>query len=235
MAEISRKQLREMQRSRSEVGTKRKKGLMTLAFVAAILVGVVSLFLFLAQLTKKSADEEKSLGVESFAIVGEAHIKETDPRPEYNSNPPTSGNHLSTPAAWATYQNELDDRQVVHNLEHGGIWVTYNCKAIKKSAFGGFIETALAQMTPGAGGVTKPGIETGSITTDPDCLKMKSDLEEWAKSHTKKLVLNPRVANDRAISIAAWGKLMHLDSFDGEKLDKFYKLFKDKGPEFFPD
>lgn len=43
----------------------------------------------------------------------------------YNSNPPTSGPHFAKPADWGVYQEELPDEELVHNLEHGGVWVSY--------------------------------------------------------------------------------------------------------------
>lgn len=44
---------------------------------------------------------------------------------EYNSNPPTSGPHHVTPAEWGVYPEEIHDQIVIHNLEHGGIWIAY--------------------------------------------------------------------------------------------------------------
>ncbi len=43
----------------------------------------------------------------------------------YNSNPPTSGPHFATPAEWGVYQEEIADQILIHNLEHGGIWISY--------------------------------------------------------------------------------------------------------------
>lgn len=46
----------------------------------------------------------------------------------YNSNPPSSGNHHGRPAATGFYDIDdpvIPDRVIVHNLEHGDIWVTY--------------------------------------------------------------------------------------------------------------
>lgn len=58
-------------------------------------------------------------------ILGRDHIQVGATHSEYNSNPPTSGSHYADPAAWGVYQNELPDEQLIHNLEHGGIWISY--------------------------------------------------------------------------------------------------------------
>lgn len=43
----------------------------------------------------------------------------------YNSNPPASGWHYSQPAEWGAYREELPDEVLIHNLEHGGVWISY--------------------------------------------------------------------------------------------------------------
>lgn len=74
---------------------------------------------------KTSADSSAEQIGESFENQGRAHIPNPDPSESYNSNPPTSGDHLANPAEWGVYQNELPDFQLIHNLEHGGIWISY--------------------------------------------------------------------------------------------------------------
>lgn len=63
---------------------------------------------------------------QSFENQGQTHIKIGESHPEYNSNPPTSGWHYVVPADWGVYDKPLADEQVLHNLEHGGIWISYN-------------------------------------------------------------------------------------------------------------
>lgn len=61
----------------------------------------------------------------SIEIQPAKHIQPGASHPEYNSNPPTSGWHYSNQADWGFYTKEIPDERVVHNLEHGGIWITY--------------------------------------------------------------------------------------------------------------
>ena len=60
-----------------------------------------------------------------FPIQGQAHIAIGETHLPYNSNPPTSGPHYVDPAKWGVYKQELPDEQLVHNIEHGGIWISY--------------------------------------------------------------------------------------------------------------
>lgn len=64
-------------------------------------------------------------GVVEFQSLGAAHIQPGSAHQQYNSNPPTSGPHYPQPANWGIYENQLADETLLHNLEHGGIWVSY--------------------------------------------------------------------------------------------------------------
>lgn len=43
----------------------------------------------------------------------------------YNSNPPTSGPHFAEPSDWGVFEEEIPDQVLIHNLEHGGVWIAY--------------------------------------------------------------------------------------------------------------
>jgi uncharacterized protein DUF3105 len=60
-----------------------------------------------------------------FPIQGAEHVAPGASHPAYNSNPPTSGWHYATPAPWGFYNDEMLDEILVHNLEHGGIWISF--------------------------------------------------------------------------------------------------------------
>ena len=61
----------------------------------------------------------------SYPNQGQTHIEIGASHPAYNSNPPTSGWHYIDPAPWGVYPNQLPDETLIHNLEHGGIWLSY--------------------------------------------------------------------------------------------------------------
>jgi hypothetical protein len=44
---------------------------------------------------------------------------------EWNTDPPTSGPHFDGTAIWGSYDEPVNQAQLVHNLEHGGIAVQY--------------------------------------------------------------------------------------------------------------
>jgi hypothetical protein len=45
----------------------------------------------------------------------------------YSTNPPTSGPHYPIWAAYKTYTTPVDRGFYVHDLEHGGVVIAYNC------------------------------------------------------------------------------------------------------------
>jgi hypothetical protein len=57
--------------------------------------------------------------------LGQEHVPEGQ-QVDYNSNPPTSGPHYAEWARWGIYNEAPPDEQLVHNLEHGGIIISYN-------------------------------------------------------------------------------------------------------------
>lgn len=97
-----------------------------------------------------ASQPEKPRPGEAFSILGQEHISVGASHPTYNSNPPTSGSHYAQPANWGIYQEELPDEQLIHNLEHGGIWISYkdvdqetksNLEVIGKKYPGGVVVT----------------------------------------------------------------------------------------------
>jgi hypothetical protein len=65
-----------------------------------------------------------------FPDFGQQHV-EVGTTISYYSNPPTSGPHYPYPAAWGIYIYPPDDGFLVHNLEHGGVIISYNPQKLK--------------------------------------------------------------------------------------------------------
>lgn len=63
---------------------------------------------------------------ESFCSEGRTHVKQ-DSELTFESNPPHSGDHYPTWAAWGEHDPALQRGNWVHNLEHGGIALLYLC------------------------------------------------------------------------------------------------------------
>ena len=106
--------------------------LITAALVLAVAVAAGA-FLFL-----RSRDEEDEQSVaqvmreagctyqEAAAVQARTHIEDDNATPEeWNTDPPTSGPHFGQYVIWGEYEDPVQPARAVHNLEHGGIWISY--------------------------------------------------------------------------------------------------------------
>jgi Protein of unknown function (DUF3105) len=66
-----------------------------------------------------------SQGVQTLPEAGRDHIAANEQPDNWNSNPPTSGDHLANPLPPGVYDTEQDMRALVHNLEHGYVVILY--------------------------------------------------------------------------------------------------------------
>ena len=93
--------------------------------LAVVVIIVVIFGGFLVWLAVYFQNSEKNLPGVFYPSMGRNHIAAGTHDPNYNSNPPTSGNHYPQDAEWGVYDKELPDETLIHNLEHGGIWISY--------------------------------------------------------------------------------------------------------------
>ena len=120
---LTKEQRREEQRrarERAERNEKTKRVLKKVLVWLIVIVLVVLAIRWLINQFPRGADYSKS-----FPIQGQDHIAIGALHPPYNSNPPTSGWHYAAPANVGFYDRELPDERLVHNLEHGHIWIAY--------------------------------------------------------------------------------------------------------------
>ncbi|HEU6444558.1 MAG TPA: DUF3105 domain-containing protein [Gaiellaceae bacterium] len=76
-----------------------------------------------------TALESAGCTLESFPALPNApdhsDVPSLTTKPEWNSNPPTSGPHYREWAIWNFYEEEVPLVKSVHNLEHGGVVIHY--------------------------------------------------------------------------------------------------------------
>lgn len=110
---------KEQERARRERARKMKK-LFWWFLVLIVVIGVGY------GLVRWIAHRQTTLPGVGYSDVGRGHIALNDPTPRgYNSNPPVSGPHFSSPANWGVYDYEVRDEIFLHNMEHGGVWISY--------------------------------------------------------------------------------------------------------------
>lgn len=67
---------------------------------------------------------------EAMEDMGREHVPD-ETVVEYNSNPPTSGNHYGDWTRAGVYDKPVSDGHLVHSLEHGYVILSYNCQSIR--------------------------------------------------------------------------------------------------------
>lgn len=182
----------EFKKSRTEEAIKRKriKKFLGVAGISGLLV-----FLVLGGILY-SRTRDRNLPGALIPDQGREHVRPGHTH-IYSSNPPTSGWHFNQPAEWGIYKEEVADETLIHNLEHGGVWISY-----------------------------KPDI--------PEEVRKK--LENFYEKWGRKVIVAPRSKNDSDISLAAWNRLdkFSLSEYSDERVEKFIKAFRNRGPEFVP-
>lgn len=122
--QLSRQQRRELKRQMRVAkftGVGRRQHLISLLWTAGFLLVLAALFGYILW------NIFRPLAGTKAPILGRNHVP-AGQHPTYNSNPPTSGNHYADTEPWGVSEVPLATEKLVHNLEHGGILVFYNCE-----------------------------------------------------------------------------------------------------------
>jgi len=122
--ELTKKERNELKRKENQSAREKEIKIKKIKSMAPwiILIVLVGLAIYwIAMAAEKSSLDRPG---ESISILNRDHISVGDAHEEYNSNPPTSGPHAG-PAGWGFSEDEILDENAIHNLEHGGIWISY--------------------------------------------------------------------------------------------------------------
>lgn len=126
------------------------------------------------------------------------------------TNPPSSGNHYGTWARWGAWR-DLARGYWVHNLEHGGVALLYQCPA------GGSCDGVRDALVAAAAGF--PG--------DPAC-----GPADAAPPRVRVVITNDREITT-PVAAAAWGAVYEATCVDAPSLRQFYAMFAGRAPEDF--
>ena len=122
--QLSKKEAIEKKRAAKEHQRVRRIRLKKIKKITLWLLVVVAIGTLISWSISAAKKAEEGRPGEKVAVMGAEHIRIGDAHDPYNTNPPTSGAH-GAPVDFGVYQEELIDENVVHNLEHGGIWISY--------------------------------------------------------------------------------------------------------------
>jgi hypothetical protein len=133
------------------------------------------------------------------------HVTSLQAKVKYTTFPPASGKHYFQPAVWGFYTDPVSELQAVHNLEHGGIVISWGSEVPQSEIKGiqGFYDESPDAMLafPLAG------------------LKDRIALVAWTEKPTEKRGQN---------------RIAKCPRFDEKAFKAFRDAFRGKGPERFP-
>lgn len=140
----------------------------------------------------------------------QTHIGKTDPLPKYNSKPPTSGPHWNlpgeAPVGWGIYKEPIPDQVQIHNLEHGGINIQYNCSDCPELVQQ--LEEFYDRWWP-----------ANKLPLFPN---------------SSKLIVAPYPDMPSHIALTAWGRIDTMDAYDEDRIIRFIEAWRGKAPEQVP-
>jgi hypothetical protein len=212
------KALRQQQREEA-AARQRARDLRNLFIIGGIL-GTAALAILIVALALNHASQVSNQNRLPFQTVsgtvgtavpdeGRTHV-DPSTTPTYKSYPPASGPHFSVqglaPVPWQTIAT-LQEGQYIHNLEHGGIVILYDCPSgadcttLKNS-----LENYVKTLAP----------------VEPQFKEIKVVLSPYSKGMRKK------------VALVAWDYIEFLDGYDQAELTRFYENHVNQGPEQIP-
>jgi len=131
-------------------------------------------------------------------LLAAAHVDQGTVIDSWNSNPPSSGTHYPTHAAWAVnYPIIIDRGNYLHNEEHGGIVLLHNC-----------MDENCAGQIPMLAAIGQ------ALPQDPTCVSVGVNAK-WLVTR------DPLLPADVSIAAAAWGWTFTASCVDEQRLSEF--------------
>jgi len=122
--------------SSSSDGSSRRRAVTIGVAIAGVALGFVIVAALLGRVGGGGGPDEEALRTKlesagctlesAKALEGAHSVAQAGGRSEkWNTDPPTTGPHYGIAAIFGIYEDELEVARVVHNLEHGGIYILY--------------------------------------------------------------------------------------------------------------
>lgn len=170
-----------------------------------ILLPVVAVAVVVALIVSGESDDDPPepvtdypYEIETFPDLGRDHFQTGLTFDRYNSNPPTSGPHASTFIQWGIYEEPVAKEIAVHNMEHAGVIVWYNCEGPDPLS-----AEECATLRNDLSSVVQPMIADG-----------------------RSIIMTPYGGMSERIALTAWQHLDTLDEFDEERVRMFIETFE---------
>ena len=160
----------------------------------------------------------------TFPVLAGTHVGTLDAKVKWNSWPPTSGPHYQQPAPFNFYDQALNPRISLHNLEHGGIAIFYG-KNIPSSQISDL--RSFWQESP-----------NGMLIAPMPSLDKNISVPKPVANYDNKVVATawnaPPYTTGSRQTTTGNGYLLTCPRFDENTFKAFRDNHREKGPERFP-
>lgn len=180
--------------------------------VATLVLLLGAIFLITGQSAKEQEKLSKSLMGQEISVQGQSHVPDGT-KVDYNSNPPSSGNHYNNPEPAGIYDSAPPGGNLVHSLEHGAVIMWY--------------KPLTSPNQPNE--ATNSSKLAGLSTQDIEQLK-----QIYNSASVSKKIMVPRPSLDVPIALSSWGRVLKLDKIDSNQIKAFMETNEDRGPEKAP-
>jgi len=120
-----RRELRRQEKEAEQSARQRGRSMRKFRNYALVVVIIVAVGYGIYFLSKSAAPKGEDFS-RAIPLMEASHIAVGSQLPEYTSNPPTSGPHYGQTARSGFRDEALPDQNIIHNLEHGDIWIAYH-------------------------------------------------------------------------------------------------------------
>lgn len=189
LSAVERRQAAEQAKIRRE----KQKSVQTLGVIVAlfIVVGGGALVFYMRDAMKPQPPGELVPLMPSYHLSSgdEAH-------PTYTTDPPTSGPHIGSLAAWGVHSEPITKELQIHSLEDAGVVINY-----------------------------QPDLEQATVDRLAALTRSYSDLIIEG-SQDNQVVMSPYPGLDHPIVLTAWRHIDRLDQFDEARIKRFINAYK---------
>lgn len=141
-----------------------------------------------------------------YTLADAEHVANCRPI-SYGSNPPSSGTHYGTWAAFRVYDTPIERGFAVHSMEHGAVVISYNCDDCEAE-----VEAARALID--------------ELGPDPVCCSAAGCVNPVTR-----LILMPDPELDVRFAAASWGFTLKASCFEPEVFRAFVDAHRGRAPE----
>ncbi len=156
-----------------------------------------------APVTETPIEESACSAIERIYTVEPSPHLENCVAVGYSTNPPSSGAHYSTWAAFQEYDEPVPHGFLVHSLEHGAVVFFYSCSSCDAE-----VEQARSVIA--------------GLPVDPACASAGIE---------RRVIMTPDPALESRWAAAAWGVTLNADCFEPSVFDAFARAHYALSPE----